>query len=108
MSCILLGGGGGAHPPEVDHRTESTLNGAAHTLGNTLSPFIFPFFHQSSLSGNATHRHSHELFQEENINLWSEIIDFKRGEYAVPHLGRALDVGEVSVLSASRNHQHDI
>ncbi|CAM9576335.1 unnamed protein product, partial [Laminaria digitata] len=38
--------------------------------------------------------HSHEMFQEENINLWAEISDFKQGQYAVPHLGKTLDVGE--------------
>ena len=75
-----------------------------HTSGSPLSLFGLS---SNQSSKHATHRHSHELFQEENINLWAEINDFKRGKYAVSRLGRALDVGEVSEKAQTR-HQHYI
>ncbi|CAM9629361.1 unnamed protein product [Ectocarpus sp. 12 AP-2014] len=50
-------------------------------------------------------RHSQEFFQEENVSLWTEISDFKTGEYAAPYRGTVLEVGEgdsIVVLRAKR------
>lgn len=60
---------------------------------------VLTFGHNSNnATTNNNGRHSQEFFQEENVSLWTEISDFKTGEYAAPYKGTALEVREVSTL----------
>ena len=98
-SDVRTGSGGLEEDLTVDgmecSERDRRLSKQDDVAGCPLEPDIHEVL-ESPLGLSLFRRHSSELFQEENVALWTQITHFRAGQYAAPQMGAALEVGEVS------------